>query len=81
MDITNLKKEELLDLRNQIDLQLIHIDSVNKTILSDLDKKDEIFCISFNGSKIHHMDYVKISFHDILNGWINFSTVHDTKPM
>ena len=93
MDIKNLKKEELLIMREEIDSQLKYIDEIKieikkskeKKSLSDLKKGDKIFCINFYGSKIYHMDYVEINFHkqDKENyvGWTNFSTKHNIKPM
>ncbi len=93
MEIKNLKKEELLKLKNDIDSQLVYLESLkvekeklkDKTILSGLEKGDKIFCINFNGSKIYHMDFVKINFYkqdkEGYENWRNFSTSHDTKPM
>lgn len=93
MDIKNLKKEELLIMREEIDSQLKYIDEIKieikkskeKKSLSDLKKNDKIFCIKFYGSKIYHMDYVEINFYkqnkEDYVGWTNFSTKHNTKPM
>lgn len=90
MEIKKIKKEELLKMRDEIDSQLKHIEEVGNVVkkpskkekLSDLDNNDEIFCINFYGSKIYNMDFVKISFYKECNdGWVDFSTYHDTKPM
>lgn len=93
MNIKNLKKEELLIMREKIDSQLKYIDEIKieikkskeKKSLSDLKKGDKIFCIVFYGSKIYHMDYVEINFYkqdrEDYVGWTNFSTNHKTKPM
>jgi hypothetical protein len=87
MKIQNLKKEELLKMRDEINLQLKHIDelkkevvkSKEKTKLSDLNNGDKIFCIRFYGSEIYGMDYVPIEFwkkdEDDYYGWTNFSTL------
>lgn len=93
MDIKKLKKEELLKMRDEINSQLEYINKLKKEVkkskekasLLDLGKDDKIFCIIFNGSNIHNMDYVKINFYkqdkkDYV-GWTNFSTKHSTKPM
>lgn len=90
MDIKELKKEDLLKLKDEIDLQLDrikHIDelkieinkSKEKTSLSDLDKNDKIFCMIIYDSKIYKMDYVEITFSkhiDQYNGWTNFSVTN-----
>lgn len=90
MDIKELKKDDLLKLKDEIDLQLDrikHIDelkieinkSKEKTSLSDLDKNDKIFCMIIYDSKIYKMDYVEITFSkhiDQYNGWTNFSVTN-----
>lgn len=95
MDINDLKKEELLKLRDEIDLQLYRIKQIDelkieinkskeKTSLLDLDKNDKIFCMVIYNSKIYKMDYVEITFSkhiDKYNGWTDFSTIHNTKSM
>jgi hypothetical protein len=94
MDIKKLNKEELLQLKEDIQSQLNYIDTLkvkiktskNKSRLLDLQKDDQIFCIDFNGSKIHHMDYVKINFNKkpkigFNEDWTDVSAAHDTKPM
>lgn len=74
MDIKELKKEDLLKLKDEIDLQLDRMKS-----LSDLDKNDKIFCMIIYDSKIYKMDYVEITFSkhiDQYNGWTNFSVTN-----
>jgi hypothetical protein len=99
--INNLTKQELLNLKEDIDKRLKKIkeeeliieSEINKklkrennrrtkTKLSQLEKNDEIFCISFRGSIIANMDYVKINFYkrEDYKDILNFSTSHDTKP-
>lgn len=89
MDIKNLNEKELLNLRNEVDIQLKNINVLKvaaqstkeKNTLSDLTEDDKIFCVIFNESAIYDMDYVKINFYKSDNNWINYSTSHDTKPM
>ena len=90
MDLNNLKKEELLKIIEEAEVQIKFIDKLKseikssrkKNTLSGLKKNgDKIFCIDFHGSKIYHMDYVKIYFGQEDYGWFAFSTEHDTKPM
>ena len=89
IDLKKLEREDLLKLKRDIENQLEFIDnfkneiqlSKEKTTLLDL-KNDKIFCISFSGSKIHNVDYVKINFNKNKDkNWTNFSTEHNTKPM
>jgi hypothetical protein len=91
MDLKKLKKSELLNLKNDIDLQLEFINNlkiekqklINKNTFSDLEKDDTVFCIIFNESKIYDMDYVKINFYIDHNydDWLKYTASHDTKPM
>lgn len=89
MDLKELNKKELLKLKEDVESQLKYIDEIKdntnklgkKGTLSGLKKNDKIFCINFRGSKIYNMDFVKISFGKEENGYINFSTLHDNKPM
>jgi len=90
MNLKILKKEELIKLKEDIDLELEFINNIKtnikksneKNILSDLNQNDKILCICFNGSKIHSMDYVKISFGKGTNpDYTQFSTTHDTKSI
>ena len=58
MDLKKIKREDLLKLKKDIELQLDFIGNLkneiqllkDKNTLSDLKKDDKIFCISFNGS-------------------------------
>lgn len=93
MDISNLKKDELLKLRENIDSQLKYIDEFKKQVkkskeknkLSDLDKGDKIFCVNFYGDRIYQMDFVDIEFYKNDKSenlaWTYFSTSHKTKNM
>lgn len=80
MELKNLKKEELLKLKNAIEVRLKDFE---KCKLTDLETNDEIFCIKFKDSIIWNMDYVKINFYknDIRKDFVNFLTSHDSKPM
>jgi len=75
MDITGLKKNELLNLKTKVDSQLERINKVdndklangiesskNKKSLSDLDDDNQVFCMRFSDSKVRDMDYVNLSF-------------------
>ena len=92
LNLKDIKDEELLKLKEDIEAQLLYNKNVKskiettkwKNTLSDLQKDDYIFCINFRGSKIYNMDYVKINFtkHDIdAYDVLRFSTSHDTLPM
>lgn len=90
LELLKIKEDIELQLK-EVELQIKYIDelktefSKEKNKLSDLNKNDKIFCIHFNGSKIYHMDYVKISFNKsdnpIYEKYTSFSTSHDTKSI
>ena len=77
MDIENLNKTELLNLRVDIEKQLDHLDKMdrlkNRTNLSELERDDEIYCIHFNGSEIYKHDFVNITISERNDGWMSFS--------
>lgn len=86
----NLKKEELLKMKDEINAQLDFIEKVKsrkekskKGKLSSMERNEEIFFINFNGSKIYHVDYVKINFskHNKYDDIMNFRTSHDSKQI
>lgn len=94
MNLKALSKAQLLELKEELDLQLKLIDDLNAEIklskekigLSSLKNDDKIFCIHFIGSEIIDMDYVRIKFYknekDVTyKEWTNFSVQHDTKPL
>jgi hypothetical protein len=94
MNLERLTIDQLLKLKEDIESQLKHINDLNKIEIKESLKRDKlsdlintkfwIFCISFNGSVINNMDYVRMSFHkkaDDENNWIGFATEHESKPM
>lgn len=69
MNINELSKEELVALKSDINSRIKRIDKIkkeintnDKNILRDLIDCDnpKIFCIRFNGSNIHTIDYIDI---------------------
>jgi hypothetical protein len=90
LNLKDIKDEDLLKLKEDIDAQLLYNKNVKSKIestkwknkLADLTKDDYIFCINFRGSKIYNMDYVKINFNKKAGSdYINFSTSDETLPM
>jgi hypothetical protein len=84
MNLEKLSKEELISIKKNIDLQLINIDRKEKeenlnTIIK-YEKLSQI--IQFHLDKMYQMDFVNITFSSkSKNGYTNYSTKHDTKPM
>lgn len=93
INIDRLQKDELLKFKEAIEERLVIINDEeseqkiklskqnNKQSLSDLESDDLVLCIIFNGSLIYNMDYVNIKFDKPYNGYVTFSTNHQTKPM
>jgi len=94
-DVRKLNKEQLLELKTNIDARLRHMEQEekkqikkqikeqlkNKTILSDLDDEDSIFCVNFSGSKIYNAEYVKIYFSQRMDDYTKVTTQHDSLSM
>lgn len=89
LNLKDIKDEDLLKLKEDIEAQLLYNKNVKSKIettkwknkLADLQKDDYIFCINFRGSKIYNMDYVKINFNEGVSDYINFRTSHETLSM
>jgi len=92
MNLKKLNKQELINLKSEIDKEIKEINEFEKnkkllksqefkkkTKLSHLNHKDKIFCVDFK-KKIHNYDYVDISIYDEKDGYVKYSTSHKTKP-
>ncbi len=92
-EIKELKRNELLKLKVDIESRIQEIDTLKEQIkvsqgkncLSDLVKDEKIFCINFKGSIIYNMDYVKINFNrtniEENKEWIHVHASHETKSL
>lgn len=92
MKIEKLSREQLIELKSNIDLQISQLEREehNKKLnsiksfekLSDMKRGGDIFCINFSGEKIYNMDFVHIDFsRNDGQGYTRFGTSHETKPM